>query len=112
MKSLIGLNGSDPLSPPPVSLRVPSEVENASLRLPGSLAHKNQVDPPIATGVSQGGMASSLHQNGGLDFECYSCNPVESVSPQADPLSGLLGSSAALSPVLGSVPLACPRFPS
>ncbi|GMH19264.1 hypothetical protein Nepgr_021105 [Nepenthes gracilis] len=92
VNSLIGLSVSEPLSPPPGSLRVPSEVENASLRSPGSLAHKNVVDPPIATGVSQGGLDSSIHQIGVLDCEDKICDLAGSDSSQDGPLSGSLGS--------------------
>ncbi|GMH16974.1 hypothetical protein Nepgr_018815 [Nepenthes gracilis] len=87
-------------------------MENASLRSPGSLTHKNLVDPPIAAGVSQGGLESSIHKFEVLDCEDKICGLAGPDSFQDDPLSGSLGSSVALASTIGSLPLACPPFPN
>ncbi|GMH11642.1 hypothetical protein Nepgr_013483 [Nepenthes gracilis] len=44
-KSMIGLSVSPPFTPPPVSPRGLSGVDNAALGLPDSHTHKNLIDP-------------------------------------------------------------------
>ncbi|GMH00967.1 hypothetical protein Nepgr_002806 [Nepenthes gracilis] len=106
---MIGFSVSPPLSPPPVSPCGLSEIDNATLRSPISLAHKNLVDLSQIDGASEDVLASSIQPNEALGSVGKNCSQVESESILVDPLSGKLGTSVALAPALTSVPAACPR---